>query len=116
MRLISGDGWEGPVWRKGVELGFKTDTFKVKGKGKPFTTKTVQIYLWIFLGNMEEGTGGREEILMTVDYDNAVDLGNGWFDYTITISKKVSVIHGFEFKVVADSYFIDDLRAINTSK
>ena len=114
MRFNSSAGWEGPVWRKGIELDFETDTFKVKMKGAAVKNKAMSVYLWIFTPGADGG--GRQELLMTIDYENAVDLGSGWFDYTLKINKKVSVFHGFEFQVVSDPYFIDDLRAVDTSK
>ena len=114
MRFNSSAGWEGPVWRKGIELDFETDTFKVKMKGAAVKNKAISVYLWIY--TPDASGGGREELAMTIDYENAVDLGNGWYDYTLKLNKKVSVFHGFEFKVVADPYFIDDLRAVDISK
>ena len=110
MRLISGDGWEGPVWRKGVEFGFSTNTFKLKAKGQAWLDGTVQVYAWIW----NKTTNSRSEPKFNIDFANAVDLGNGWYEYTLTLNSPVDHINGFEFFTMG--YYIDDIRAVNPNK
>lgn len=111
--IASAGGWEGPVWRNGIELGFTTNTFKIKMRGQAVRDKQVVAYLWVW---DETATKKCIEVALTIDFDNAVDLGNGWFDYTLTTKdgSSYSHINGFEFNTRA--YYIDDIRAIDTSK
>ena len=112
--IRSTGGWEGPTWREGVELGFETDTFKLKARGSTFTNKNAVGEIWIFTGNLATNTSGRELLAMTFDWNNVVSLGDDWYEYTFTVSKKISKLHGFSFK--ATGFYIDDIRAIDTSK
>lgn len=107
MFIIQAASWEGPVWRNGVEFGFSTNTFKLKAKGQAWLDGTVQVYAWIW----NKATNSRSEPKFNIDFANAVDLGDGWYEYTLTLNSPVDHINGFEFFTMG--YYIDDIRAIN---
>ena len=95
----------------GIEFGFTTNTFKIKTNATQSKIQYFYITWWDASNkkneyNLENG--------LTIDWANAVDLGNGWKDVTITLPKSTHRVSGFSFWT---SYFdIDDIRAIDISK
>jgi hypothetical protein len=109
FHMVNAQGYDGPYWLGGgINFGFYTNTFKLKlNLAAPRSNFYFYIIYW-------DDNNKRHEDPITVDWANGVDLGNGWYDYTVTIPNATNRVSSFEMWTC---YFdIDDIRAIDTSK
>ena len=109
FHMVNTQGYDGPYWLGGgINFGFYTNTFKLKlNLAAPKANFYFYIIYW-------DDNDKRHEDPITVDWANGVDLGNGWYDYTVTIPNATNRVSSFEMWTC---YFdIDDIRAIDTSK
>ena len=109
FHMVNAQGYDGPYWLGGgINFGFYTNTFKLKmNLSAPKSNFYFYIIYW-------DDNNKRHEDPITVDWANGVELGNGWYDYTVTIPNATNRVSSFEMWTC---YFdIDDIRAIDTSK
>ncbi len=109
FHMVNAQGYDGPYWLNGgINFGFYTNTFKIKMN---LAAPKSNFYFYIIYWDDDDK---RHEDAITVDWVNRVDLGNGWYDYTITIPNATNRVSCFEMWTC---YFdIDDIRAIDPSK
>lgn len=70
------------------------------------------ILIWLDISNKKHEL--NLENACSIDWANAVDLGNGWKDVTIMIRESINRVFGFSFWM---SFFhVDDIRAIDISE
>ena len=112
FHLVNSTGYDGPYWLNGgIEFGFTTNTFKIKTNATQSKIEYFYITWWDANNNKHEL---NLENGLTIDWANAVDLGNGWKDITVTMTESTHRVSGFSFWT--KYYDIDDIRAIDTSK
>ena len=110
LKLHPSAGWDGPYWKGGIDLGFKPTHFKFKAKD--LDVSKFQIYAMF---TKDGQYPAYHEPALKLETDKTVDLGNGWFEYTVSVPQNncSSVLRCLEFKVYGSTYYVDDIYAID---
>lgn len=113
FHMVNASGYDGPYWLGGgIEFGFTTNTFKFRSNATASKLKHFYITWWDEKNKKYElslDDGG-----LSINWDTAESLGNGWYDYTITMTESTDRVSAFSFWT--GYYDVDDIRAIDTSK
>ncbi|HBF86723.1 MAG TPA: hypothetical protein DDW54_03495, partial [Clostridiales bacterium] len=109
LMVDMGDSWDGPAWKNGFALPFKTNTLEFYAYSPIATTRA----LYLILPNYT--THGQDQ-LMYKEYASTSDIvltGGKWEKVTLTFPVEFNVINCFEIKVSTDTrIYIDSIYAV----
>lgn len=110
LRIHASQGWDGPYWKGGIDLGFKPT--QIKFKAKTLNVASFQIYAMF---TKDGQYPSYHEPKLTLDTSKTVDLGDGWYEYTLIVPQNncSSVLRCLEFRCYGSVYYVDDIYAID---